>query len=179
MKPRSKKCRYCGDRFTPFNSFQKFCFKEDCIKAHNQTEKARKATKIKREYKSNDKSLQKEIAQKTFNTYIRMRDKDLPCISCGTTNPIQYHASHYIAVGKCKHLRFNLWNVHKSCSVCNSWKSGNLMEYRPRLIEKIGLDKVLHLEKVSNTKEPCKHSLEYYKRITRIFKKKIKNIAKP
>ena len=175
MKPRSKKCKYCNDRFTPFNSFQKFCFKEECIKAHNQTEKARKATKIKREYKSNDKSLQKEIAQKTFNTYIRMRDKDLPCISCGTTNPIQYHAGHFFSQGGHTFLRFNLWNVHKQCSVCNNWKSGNLANYKEALIKKIGQDRFDWLYKNKHN-ESKHHTLEYYKRITKIFKKKTKRL---
>ncbi len=42
-------------------------------------------------------------AEKVFNAYIRMRDKDKGCISCG--KPID-HAGHYFSAGHYSGLRF-------------------------------------------------------------------------
>lgn len=43
-------------------------------------------------------------------------------------------------------LRFDLRNIHKQCSACNSKQSGNIVEYRINLIARIGEQAVLDLE---------------------------------
>ena len=93
-----------------------------------------------------DRSYMLKKAQAAFNAYIRERDKDLPCISCGRHHDGQYHAGHYIPTGRSSMLRFNEDNCHKQCSVCNNYKSGNLVNYRIGLIAKIGLPAVEALE---------------------------------
>lgn len=45
-----------------------------------------------------------------------------------------------------KSLRWNEENVNAQCVPCNQHKSGNLIDYRIGLIEKIGLDRVEWLE---------------------------------
>ena len=37
--------------------------------------------------------------QRVFNEFIRLRDADLPCISCGRYHQGQWHAGHYRSVG--------------------------------------------------------------------------------
>ena len=145
MKVKQKKCKYCKDLFTPVSSFQSFCLKDDCILANNKNVKAKKNIKAKREFKENDKSYKLKLAQSTFNKYIRIRDMDKPCISCdynwgSDVFQRQAHASHYISTSKSRELRFNEDNVHKSCQICNTHLSGNLAEYRIRLIKKIGIE---------------------------------------
>jgi hypothetical protein len=116
-------------------------------------------------------------AQVVINRYVRLRDSKLGCVSCdkpATWNG-QWHASHFRSVGAASSVRFNLWNIHKSCSVCNNWKSGNLSEYEPRLRAKIGDEKVNWLRtqnKLSN------YQTDYLKRLIDIFKRKIKYIEK-
>lgn len=83
-------------------------------------------------------------AQYVFNKWIRERDKDLPCISCGQAPPEQ--AGHYFAAGLYSELRFNEINVNGQCVKCNYYKHGNLEHYRNGLINKYGIDKVLLLE---------------------------------
>lgn len=96
----------------------------------------------------------KEKAQIVFNAWIRNRDKDLPCISCGSYNT--EHASHFYSCGKHTNLRFNEDNVHLACKKCNYFLHGNLIEYRKNLIKKIGIERVEKLDmwaKVRTTKQ--------------------------
>jgi len=114
----------------------------------------------------------KREAQSAFNSYIRARDDGLPCISCDQSSSIgQRHASHYRSVGACSQLRFNTFNVHASCAQCNGMKSGNILEYRIRLIKKLGADRVEWLECQN---QPTKYDVEYLKRVKRIFTKRKK-----
>ena len=177
MKP--KKCRYCKEYFTPFNSLQPFCFKTECIQEHNKVIREKKARKVKKEFKESDKSTLLKLAQMTFNKFIRLRDEKNKCISCdyewgGIKHQRQAHASHYISTSKSRLLRFNEDNVHKSCQICNTHLSGNLAEYRIRLIKKIGIPRVEELEKLASVSEPCKYTIDNYKEIIIIYKQKIK-----
>ena len=79
-----------------------------------------------------------------FNRYIRIRDEGQPCISCDSYNT--YTASHFYNVGHYPTLRFNELNCHISCIRCNKYLHGNLLEYRKRLIDRIGMDKFSELE---------------------------------
>jgi hypothetical protein len=101
-----------------------------------------------REAKQRNKPRSQELkeAQVEFNKYIRLRDEHLPCISCGRFHSGQYHAGHYRSVGSAPELRFNELNIHKQCSACNNYLSGNIINYRRNLIAKIGMDKVDWLE---------------------------------
>tara|TARA_B100000287_G_scaffold9592_1_gene9641 strand:+ start:4584 stop:5006 length:423 start_codon:yes stop_codon:yes gene_type:complete len=81
----------------------------------------------------------KAIATKHFNKFIRDRDKDKPCISCGKHTTLQ--AGHFYSAGKHSSVRFNEDNVHGQCVSCNYFKSGDLLNYRTNLIEKIGVDR--------------------------------------
>lgn len=93
--------------------------------------------------------LSKEIAktQAVFNTFIRLRDKGLPCISCGRGQV--EHASHYYSAGKYSHLRFNEDNVHGACMRCNYFLHGNLIPYRKNLEIKIGAERLMLLDGIA------------------------------
>ena len=136
-----------------------------------EKEKKKKFSDIKRLFKLNDKSLRKREAQKAFNAYIRERDKLDPCISCGRHHDGQYHAGHYKTTGAHPEIRFEPLNCHKQCSVCNNHLSGNLVNYRVNLIDKIGLDKVEWLE---GKHEPQKYTCEDLLKIEQEYKKKLK-----
>ena len=81
----------------------------------------------------------KAIATKHFNKFIRNRDKDKPCISCGKYTTLQ--AGHFYSAGKHSSVRFNEDNVHGQCLSYNYFKSGDLLNYRTNLIQKIGVDR--------------------------------------
>lgn len=103
-------------------------------------------------------------AQTAMNAWVRYRDRLDGCISCdkGPDWQGQWHASHFISVGACQTTRFDPANLHKACSICNNYLSGNIRSYRPRLIAKIGQAEVDRLE---GWHEPKKFSIEELKAI--------------
>jgi hypothetical protein len=112
-------------------------------------------------------------AQAAFNRYIRLRDHDKPCISCGRQHQGQWHAGHYRSVGACPELRFEELNVHKQCAPCNDHLSGNIVEYRRGLIERIGIDRVEWLEGNHAAK---KYTIEEIRAIKAEYTRKAKDV---
>lgn len=90
------------------------------------------------------------IAQKKFNFFIRERDCDDVCISCGKHHE-DYDAGHYVPQGSSSLLRFHEDNVHKEGKSCNAFDKFHLIGYRKNLISKIGIEKVEWLEENRRT----------------------------
>ena len=82
-----------------------------------------------------------------FNSYIRERDKNQPCISCGQFKPLQ--AGHFFPVKGYDSLRFNEDNVHGECAGCNCFDEGHLIGYYENLIVRIGKDRVDQLKEIA------------------------------
>lgn len=89
-------------------------------------------------------------AQRVFNYFIRERDKNDPCISCGKFHE-DYDAGHYVPQGQSSFLRFHEDNCHKEGKGCNSFDKFHLVGYRKNLIRKIGIEKVEWLEENRHT----------------------------
>jgi len=168
----TRKCRQCKNEIPKLkdaNPVQKkgFC-NFDCIthyahkKAKDQIAKKERKELRQRKESIKTRSDHAKEAQTEFNRFIRLRDHNEPCISCGRYHNGQYHAGHYRSVGACPELRFNDQNVHKQCSVCNNHLSANLVEYRIRLLNKIGKKAVEYLE---GPHEPKKYTIEQLKEI--------------
>lgn len=171
-QPRPKKCRHCRETFAPAKSLQVVCTPACGLAlAQAKREKDRKslAQAERREIKVRKEKLKSRAdhlkdTQHAFNAWIRQRDAGQPCISCGTTADVQYCAGHYRTTAACPELRFEPLNVHLQCNRnCNMGRSGNLLGYRPRLIEKIGADAVEWLE---GPHEPKKYTVEELKTMT-------------
>jgi len=172
--PRIKKCKVCREIFQPERQMQPCCSIK-CAIAKVQIDKSAKfnqETKLKKESIKSKAQWLRE-AQKEFNTYIRLRDSDKPCISCQRHHEGQYHAGHYRSVGACPELRFNELNVWKQCAPCNNHLSGNIGEYRINLVKMIGVDKVEWLE---GKHEPLKLSIDDAKNIKAEYKLKQKEL---
>ena len=147
-KIRFRKCKVCENKYEvdPYKPFIGWC-SVDCGYKYQQILKSKKDKKelsTMREALKSHKDYIK-LFQSVFNTFIRMRDKDLPCVSCGVYKCEEFHAGHYIA-STYQYLRFNEFNVHKQCSRCNTHLRGNSIPYRIELIKRIGLKEVEHLE---------------------------------
>lgn len=181
IKP--KKCKICKVNFTPRTSLQVVCG-IDCAKIHAErtrkrldAKKAKDDRKVLREKKERLKTRSdwmKDV-QVVFNKFIRLRDGNYPCISCGRWHGGQYHAGHYRSVGSSPHLRFNELNCHRQCSVCNNHLSGNIMHYRAGLIQRIGTEKVEWLES-DNT--PRHYTIDDLKELKKHYQAKIKEMEK-
>ena len=182
-KPKTCKNPACRASFVPQRLGQAVCSPKCglAIKHVNEA-KARKSLsqvgradiKVRKEALKNRGDHAKE-AQAVINRYVRLRDAHLGCISCDkpATWGGQWHCSHFRSVGAAAHLRFNLWNMNKSCSQCNAHLSGNIMVYRPRLVEKIGAEKVEWLE---CNQDLVRHEIPYLKRLKAVFTKKAKRL---
>jgi len=155
MKVKQKTCRVCKQKHVPTRAIQPTCNKYECLVTYAQgaAEKAAIARK-KREARVHKDKLEAikpkseymREAQRVFNIYIRTRDAAENCISCGRNHQGQWHAGHYRSTGSSPHLRFCELNVHKQCAPCNNHLSGNIVNYRIGLIQKIGMGKVLEIE---------------------------------
>ena len=153
-----KRCKVCRQPFEPRPPRALVC-SEDCagafavskrLKEERRAEKAaqaleRKDTKARKERLKSRSELARE-AQQAFNQWVRLRDADKPCISCGRHHEGQYHAGHYLSVGARPELRYEPFNVWKQCSPCNTHLSGNAVLFRQALVREIGLERVEWLE---------------------------------
>jgi hypothetical protein len=132
----------------------------------------RETRKLKHEFNKRDIKWQQKRAQDTFNAYIRERDKNDGCISCGIRTG-QFHAGHFLTRGAYPEKSFLEDNVHKQCAQCNRYKSGALSPYRANLIKKIGRKRVLALESYRPVK---KMTCEEYEAITMKYRSKLKKL---
>lgn len=118
-----------------------------------------------------------KLAQASYNAYIRSRDEDLPCISCGDFTPMtrggDYDCGHYRSVGANPELRFEELNTHKQCKRCNGHLSGNIVNYRIGLQLRIGDEKLAWLE---GPHEPKKYTIEDLKEIRALYERKRKEL---
>ena len=152
-----RRCLYCKDYFDMMEMVKIpagwFCCHEHIAqyaadRQRKQAEKTRKRAQVerKRQYRDNDRSYQLKQAQTWFNKFIRLRDKGRPCPSCGRHHLGQIHAGHFLSVGSSPGLRFNQFNCWAQCSACNNHLSGNAINYRIGLVDRIGADRVEWLE---------------------------------
>lgn len=174
---KNKTCVFCGVEFRPFRTTQRTCSTRCAIGfAREKEEKKEKrlwnAEKKKRKEALLSHSEWLKLLQVAFNAYIRKRDEKEGCISCGTFNG-QMHCGHYRSVSVAPQLRFNEDNCSKQCARCNTYLSGNLINYRIALVKKIGLKKVEQLE---NDNSDLKISIPEIKEKIKYYKQKIKEL---
>ena len=165
-------CKECGKPFKQYKSTVKVCSLECSIEYAKK--KVWKQEKAKRIDKLRTRTEWLNLAQVVFNTWIRLRDKDLPCVSCGTTSNVQYHSGHFMSVGSYPNLRFHEDNAHKQCVTCNTFNHGNLYEYSLRLPDRIGNNRFYALNEIKN--EPLKLTELEIKELIDKYKKKIKEL---
>lgn len=187
-----KKCRVatCRASFVPSRMGQAVCSPACAlIDGPRHAPKARKALadierkdiKVRKEkLKSRGDHLRE--AQAAVNEYVRLRDAHLPCISCDSTpndNDLmtgsRWDAGHYRSVGACPELRFEPLNIHRQCVKCNRNLSGNAVEYRIRLVQRIGAEKVAWIE---GPHEARRYTVEEIKAIKAKYRAMTKELKK-
>jgi hypothetical protein len=181
-KTKLKKCKVCKTRFRPFSSLAVVCTVE-CAIQWGAMERQRKARRERIEYKRDNvtKPQLTKRAQAAFNKWVRLRDHDKPCISCGVFNPGgdesggKWDCGHFRTVGACPGLRFDPRNAHRQCKRCNSYLGGNFANYRLGLIDRIGLDQVELLERFAELKT---HTREDLLAIAKDYNQKARDLAK-
>lgn len=180
---RAKKCRVaeCGASFVPSRLGQAVCSPACAIiDAPKNREKARKALadvgrkeiKVRKE-KLKSRADHLKDTQTAFNAWVRARDAELPCISCGRHHQGKYDAGHYRTVGSNPALRFEPRNCHRQCSPCNTQLSGNIVNYRIELVKRIGAEAVEWLE---GPHEAKKYTVEELKAMTAEYRAKTREL---
>ena len=114
--------------------------------------------------------------RKVFQKYIRLRDINDACISCGDTKAKMWHAGHYFKAEVYTGLIFDETNCNKQCEKCNTFLNGNEAAYRIGLVKKYGKKAVKMLEEVSDECRLYRYTKEELREIENKYKKKYKNI---
>jgi Bacteriophage Lambda NinG protein. len=175
-KLRTRKCslKGCRERFVQKSLMHRGCCPEHAIMIV-QEEKARKDRKERQEglQKIKRRADYLKEAQAALNAWIRSRDAELPCISCGRHHTGQYHAGHFLARGSHPHLALVEDNLAKQCMPCNVHLSGNQLEFKKGLIARIGLERVEALE---SDQTPRKYSIEELQAIKAHYRAKLKQL---
>lgn len=155
-------------------------------KEREEAKRVRAAAKVERAETRRRKADLKTIpelikeAQTAFNSFIRTRDAQEPCICCG--RPLgeggvggAYDCGHWRSTGSASHLRFNEDNAHAQRKACNRWGAGRAVDYRIGLVARIGLARVEALE-ADNT--PHKWTREELIQIRATYVQKLKDLKK-
>lgn len=186
MKP--SKCKVCGSEFVKRSPFQKWCSVEcgselavkALVKKKSRQEAAeRKQTREKLKAMETYPQLVKK-AQTAFNAFIRARDAEKPCISCGA--PLKgpqvgggADCGHFRSVGSAPHMRFVEDNAAGQCKRCNQYLSGNHVEYRKGLLERIGM---VRLEQIESDQTIRKYTREALIEIARHYREEARKLKK-
>ena len=181
------RCAICREPFTKRSMTHKTCgpacaeqYGRD--KARQLAEKAKRAeakrdrleTRERKEEIKPKSKIEAEL-QRIVNACARERDRDQPCISCGTHESASWEGGHYVSVGANKTIRFELDNIHKQCHRCNHHNGGNSIPYRINLIKKIGLERVEWLE---GPHQPHHYTKEDLQGLKACFRNKLKDLKK-
>jgi hypothetical protein len=159
------------------------------VRASEQRERAkveRDETKRRTEKLKSIKEF-KADAQEFFNKYIRLRDANLSCVSCGETNPPmkpggQWDAGHFLTRGAHPELAFDEDNCHKQCKSCNAGggrfahkaKTVNA-SYQEELLQRIGPERLARLK---GPHEPKKWTREELIAIRDTYRNRVKELRK-
>lgn len=199
-KPRKpKKCHICTTEFLPWSSTQKVCSPK-CAVIHGKEVECmkvkrgiRKQEKLQRDdLRERRKALKtvselKQEAQRAFNAFIRTRDFDQPCISCGEENPPDLHGGqwdcgHFKTVGGFPELRFVECNAYRQCKSCNAGsakygaKAATVERaYRESLVKKFGQELVDWLD---GPHEMTNYRRDDFIRIRDEYRKKTRELRK-
>lgn len=190
MTFRRSRCPHCkakleaGQRIHP-ECIEPWAEAQAAKKEREEAKRARAAAKVERAETKRRREAIKTIpeltreAQIAFNAFIRARDQaaGYPCISSG--RPLDWSgnavdAGHYRSTGAAPHLRFNEDNCHAQSKFDNQWRAGNVVDYRIKLIERIGLERVEALEADNQVRKWTRQELidirDKYRAKTKAFK---------
>lgn len=89
------------------------------------------------------------VTKTLVHAYVRKRDKDKPCISCGCNWNSDFQAGHHYSASSFTTLRFNLDNINGQCQKCNLFTEGNFDNYALNLPNRIGNERYNELVRLA------------------------------
>jgi 5-methylcytosine-specific restriction endonuclease McrA len=177
-----KTCKICKDKFVPVRDLQPTCQKIECMIAYgNKTlqkhrqNQSKALNRAKKEFRDSDKVHLKKVAQMLVNKYARLRDQyesGVRCCTCGSVGKMD--GGHFLPTSGYGAIRYNTNQIHQQCVNCNQYNGGRPIEYEQFMIKKYGMKYVENLKATKNIRR--KYTVEYYQKLIRIIKKKLKQI---
>jgi 5-methylcytosine-specific restriction endonuclease McrA len=170
------KCKICKKGYERQRQCQVVCSYE-CSLEYAKQQQIKKARKAKTEFKRNDKSELKKLAQQLINRYARLRDekeRGLKCCTCGHDKG-QFDGGHFLPTSTYPAIRYNTNQIHLQCKNCNRFNGGKPKEYREFMIKKYGINYIEKLE--AQHRVSRNYTVEYYQKLIRVVRKKIKTIS--
>ncbi|WP_374520353.1 recombination protein NinG [Hydrogenophaga sp.] len=168
-----KACKVCETPFSPARPLQVVCGPKCALAVAKDHRKAEKENIRKRKAAVKTNGQKKAEAQRAVNAFVRARDANLACISCGRMHEGAWHAGHFRSRGSAPHLALDPRNIHRQCAPCNLFLHGNLIGFRAGLISRYGEDFVKELEA---DHYPRHYSGHDYEEIKREYRAKLKEI---
>lgn len=127
------------------------------------------------------KSLKKKL-RRIFNDFIRARDFEKGCISCGKRFSVLtagWQAGHFYPSSVCNaSLDFDELNLHGQCTHCNM-NDGNKQGYRNGLIKRYGFSVIEKLEVKRATSRRVHWGVFEYKAMIAEYTAKLQKIGLP
>ncbi|WP_291585811.1 recombination protein NinG [Comamonas sp. UBA7528] len=153
--------------------------------ARADEKKARMAAKVERAETRRRKEALKTVphlikeAQIAFNAFIRERDRQAGHVCISSGRPLDWSgnavdAGHYRSTGAASHLRFHEDNCHAQSKHDNQFLAGNAVDYRIRLVARIGLARVEALEADNQVRKWTRQELIAIRDEYRLKNKKLK-----
>jgi hypothetical protein len=182
IKLKPKTCKACKHKFTPRMPLQYVC-NPLCARRYAEVLKAKRERLARQQEKREAKAALEKIKTKSqwlketqaiFNKWVRLRDAGLPCIACDKPMLKKINGSHFKSVGAHPELRFEPLNCHAGCEHCNTYKSGNLINYRINLLNRIGVAGVDWLE---SKHEPKHYTIDDIIAIKKHYQAKVKELS--
>jgi hypothetical protein len=187
-----KPCPICRAEYRQFSSLDPGCSPECKAEVRRQRERQKAAKEERRETRAALVKLRTvrdwtKLADAEFAKFIRLRDEFQPCISCGTydvTHALRgglgWDCGHFRSKGAAPELRYDEANAHKQCKRCNGGSNHYArkrqvvsVEYRERLVARIGLAEV---ERLEGPYEPKRYRIEELTGIRDAYRSKAKHL---
>lgn len=182
-----KHCAHCRTLFTPQRMGQAVC-SPICAVRQVKAKKVEERAQIKtRKEAIKPRGVLIAEAQDAFNAFIRARDQDQPCISCGVVNPPmttggQWDAGHFLSRGSHPELRFVEDNCHRQCKSCNGGGGRFKRQertvsaaYEAELVRRIGQERV---DALKGPHPAAKLSLDDFRVIRKTYQEKLKALRR-
>lgn len=175
IKP--KFCKVCKDQFQPYKSTDVVCSFMCSKMWEEQKEIDKRYNKAKDGLEKSDKvkdlmKLSKVLIQK----FARVRDKDLPCISCGSNTATVWDGGHLFKSELYSGVRLDEINVNKQCRKCNTFLNGNEVNYVIGFINRYGLPAFNDLSQRAKETKNKKWSVPELQEFINKYKLKIKDL---
>ena len=124
--------------------------------------------------RSKNKKLSKAKADKYFSLYIRERDKNKPCITCGAM--ATKDCGHFLS-RRFENTRYDEQNAHGQCQKCNRFEYGNQYEHGVAVDKLYGEGASEKLRVKSRMSSSPRNQYDY-EQIAELFKNKYNELCK-